>query len=281
MSNKPVSPQKTTLISQLLSRSWLGTMWRFRELTLAMTHREIADRYVGQVLGPLWAIGHPLLLILIYLTVFAFILNIKTGMGPQGDYVLYMLSGIVPWMTVQDALLRNVTVVVVHSGLVKQVAFPLEILPVKTLLAALLNQLVSTMLLVGYILWNYGSLSFIAFLWPLLFAIQFVGLLGIGYLLATAGVFLRDLKDVLLVYCTASLYCMPVFYNLDQIPGWARAVVLCNPFTHLLLCYQDIFFYQQMTHVSSWVGVSVASLGLFGVGLRTFQKTRSLFGNVL
>jgi len=178
-------------------------MWRFRELTLAMTHREISDRYVGQVLGPLWAIGHPLLLILIYLTVFAFILNVKTGMGAQGDYVLYMLSGIVPWMTVQDALLRNVTVVVVHSGLVKQVAFPLEILPVKTLLATLLNQLVSTTLLVGYILWNYGSLPSIALLWPLLFAIQFVGLLGIGYLLASAGVFLRDLKDVLLVYCTA------------------------------------------------------------------------------
>lgn len=248
---------------------------------MAMARREISDRYAGQMLGTLWAIGHPLLLISIYITVFAFVLNVKTGMDTRGDYLLYMLSGIIPWMALQDAMLRSATVIVAHTGLVKQVAFPLEVLPVKTIMGALFNQLVSTLLLMGYALWAYGAPPATWFLWPLLFGVQFVGLLGLGYFFAAVGVFFRDLKDVLTVFCTGSLYCLPIFYKLEQLPDWASTVVLCNPFTHLLFCYQDVFFYQGIAHPWSWFGVGVVSFFFFFVGKKIFKRTSSMFGNVL
>lgn len=282
MSTETMSPRPSdSVFVRFFYRSWLGTMWRYRELTLAMAYREITDRYAGQMLGALWAIGHPLLLISIYITVFAFVLNIKTGMDTRGDYLLYMLSGIIPWMALQDAMLRSAFVIVVHTGLVKQVAFPLEVLPVKTIMAALLGQVISTFLLAGYAVWAYGVPPATWCLWPLLFVVQFVGLLGLGYFFSAVGVFFRDLKDVLTVFCTGSLYCLPIFYKLEQLPDWARVVILCNPFTHLLFCYQDIFFYQEVRHVWSWVGVGSASFALFFVGKKLFSRTRSMFGNVL
>lgn len=272
---------RASFLSGLIKRSWLGRMWQYRELILAMARRETTDRYVGQMLGPLWTIGHPLLLITIYIIFFAFALNSRAGVGGRGDYLLYMLCGLIPWMAIQDAMMRGTAAVVSHANLVKQVAFPLEVLPVKTILAALLNQLISTVLFLVYVLWSQGSASAMWLLFPPLFCIQFVGLLGLGYFFASVGVFFRDLKDVLTVFCTGAIYCLPIFYQLDNVPRPIRIVVQCNPFTHLLFCYQDIFLYKSFEHPWSWIGVSAASIVLFYVGHRAFQRLRPIFGNQL
>ena len=184
-------------------------------------------------------------------------------------------------MTCQDAIMRGSTVITSHAPLVKQVAFPVEVLPVKTVLACLPNQLICTLLVAFYTVWVYDVSPVIWMLLPVLLAFQIAGLIGLAYLLSVLGAFMRDLKDVLAVFCTAGLYCMPIFYKVEQLPKWVQPFVQGNPFTHLLYCYQDIFIAQNVDHPWSWVGVVLGSIVLLHVGYRVFRQSRMLFGDVL
>jgi lipopolysaccharide transport system permease protein len=110
---------------------------------------------------------------------------------------------------------------------------------------------------------------------------QIVGLIGLAYLLALGGTFMRDLKDVLTIFCTAGLYCIPIFYKVEQLPIWAQPIIKSNPFTHLLYCYQDIFVVQALEHPWSWAGVMLSTVLLLNFGYRAFRHSKMLFGNVL
>jgi lipopolysaccharide transport system permease protein len=104
---------------------------KHRVLTLHLARREVTDRYTGQVLGLLWTILHPLTLILVYVFVFRYVFRVTIG-GSGAlpfDYTTYLLAGVIPWLGFQDALARSSTVMTANANLVKQVIFPVEILP--------------------------------------------------------------------------------------------------------------------------------------------------------
>ena len=124
------------------------------ELIWEMTRREISERYAGQILGTIWAVGHPLLLMSIYVFVFGVIYPSRIRMGAELPYsfALYILAGLIPWLAFSEAMAKGTTVITNYSNLVKQVVFPIEILPVKGVLVASLTQGVATLGLFMYML---------------------------------------------------------------------------------------------------------------------------------
>ena len=138
----------------------LGLLARHRQLTWAMTRREISDRYAGQVLGTLWAVGHPLVLMAVYIFIFGYVLRLKIGgtLELPLDYTAYLLAGLIPWMAFQESMAKGATAIVGNANLVKQVVFPVEVLPVKGVLASFSTQLVATAPLAAYVLATHGSL---------------------------------------------------------------------------------------------------------------------------
>src|SRR5271165_5565788 len=112
-------------LSRLISRNWA--------LTWTMAKREITDRHVGQMLGMVWAIGHPLILILVYIFIFGFVFKAKAGVGHElpFNYAIYLLSGLLPWMAINDCMNKSCGLLTGNANLVKQVVFPLEVLPIK------------------------------------------------------------------------------------------------------------------------------------------------------
>jgi len=265
----------------------VALLTRYRQLTWEMTKREVSERYAGQVLGTLWAVGHPVLLMALYVFIFAYVFPTRLGLGDDlpRSYVLYILAGLIPWITFADSLNKAAVAITGNASLVKQVAFPLEVLPVKVVLAAFVTQLVATPLLLLYaLIIDPAGLPWSALALPLLFFFQLLAMIGIAYLLASLTVFVRDLRELVQVFTTAGLFLAPILF----LPVWLESawkpllwVLYLNPFSHLVWCYQDILYFGRIAHPVSWAFFIPFSVFVFYGGYRVFRKLKPVFGDLL
>jgi len=266
--------------------AWRGLLALFtvhRQLTLEMARRELRDRYLGQVFGILWALLHPLLLMGVYVVVFAFIFKVRLG-GTADlplNYTVYLLSGLIPWLTFQESLAKSSTVIPSNANLVKQVIFPVEVLPVKGVLASLATQTAFLVLLTGYVLAAYGFVPVTYLLTPVLMLLQALFMIGAAYLVSAVSVYFRDIKDLVQVFAATGVYLIPAFYLPESVPRAFRPVLYLNPLSYLIWCYQDLLFYGRFEHWWAWVVLPPTAVGFFYVGYRVFKGLRTMFGNVL
>lgn len=266
-----------------MTRQLIALLTTHRQLTWAMARREATERYAAHVLGAAWSVAHPLIVMSVYLFIFGFVFRVRAGGTadmPFG-YIVYILSGLIPWMAVSDALNRAPTAVTANASLVKQVVFPLEVLPAKTVLATLLPQVVQMAGLAIYVLVVYGSLPATYALAPLLIAVQTAGVLGLSYGLSAVAVYFRDLKDMVQVFTVIGVYLMPLFYLPEMVPELVRPLLYLNPFSYQAWVYQDAFYYGRFDHPWAWGAfVAGSALSLY-VGSRVFASLKPHFGNVL
>lgn len=263
-------------------RAALDLVTVHRELTWEMAKREFADRHVGRMFGALWAVGHPLVVMAVYVFVFAFVLKskINEAVGLPSDYTLYILSGLIPWMAFQESMSKSCASIVDNRSLVKQVVFPIEVLPVKGVLAVFATQLIATVLLLGY-QQSQGRLPWTVALLPLAFVIQLSAMIGAAYFLAAVSVYFRDMKDLVQVFGLAGAYLMPIFYLPDWVPPVLQPLLYLNPFSYMGWCYQDIFYFGRLQHPWAWGASGVFAVAAFYAGHRIFQRLRPSFGSVL
>ena len=261
----------------------VGLMRRHRELTFSMTKRELTDRYAGQVLGTIWIFAHPLVLMGVYLFVFAVVFRMKIGgtYALPRDYTTYLLSGLTVWLTCQECLAKSTTSISSQANLVKQVVFPIEILPVRTVFSTVITQVVSMTILMIYMLIRYQSLPWTVVLLPVLLFLQVIQLIGLGMMLGSVGVYLRDLKDLVTVFALVNMYLMPVFYLPEYVPRLFKVILYINPFSYMIWCYQDAWYFGRFEHWYAWIVFPLFSIFTFMAGYRVFRRLRVFFGNVL
>ena len=261
----------------------VALLTRHRLLTFEMARREITDRYAGQFFGLFWTFVHPLILILVYVFLFNFVFAAKIGssMAMPLDMTTYILAGIIPWLTFSDAMGKASTVIVSNANLVKQVIFPIEVLPVKGVLATLFTELILLGLLTIYTLIKFHSLWITYLLLPVILFFQSIAMVGISYLLCSLGTYIRDTKDVVQVFLTLGMWFVPILYLPEAIPQAVRPFLYVNPFTYMIFCYQDILYFGRLEHPIAWVVFPLLSLVVFLFGYRLFRKLKTMFGNVL
>lgn len=258
-----------------------------RELLWEMCKLELRERYAGQVLGLFWTVALPLLTMAVYLFIFAFVFKAKMSVVQSGSagwgesYALYLLSGLIPWMALQDIMVRSATAISSNASMVKQVVFPLEILPLKMLYPAAINLGITLAIFILYGLLAYGLPSPLLLALPLVVAVQLVAGAGMALLFSSAGAYLRDMKDLVGVLCFILVYCMPIFFTPGMLPPWAYNIILLNPLSHMVLVYHDILYHGQITSPLSWVVFPLFAVGMWAVGCRTFQTVKHFLGNVL
>lgn len=264
-------------------RELITLLTRHRQLTIEMARREILDRYAGQFFGLFWAFGHPIILMVVYVFIFSVIFKIKINgtIELPRDYTAYILSGLIPWIAFQDSMSRASMAVISSANLVKQVVFPVEVLPVKGVFATFFTEVVFLCGLIVYIGFRFQSLPWIYLLLPVLIIIQLLAMIGISFILSSVGVFFRDIKDFIQVFTTIGVYLMPTFYLPESVPDLFRRFLFLNPFSYYIWCYQDVFFYGRMEHPWAWAAAALMSVIVFVFGYRFFHKFEPLFGNVL
>lgn len=262
------------------------TLWRHRMLLKETSRQDIEDRYAGQVLGVLWFAIHPVLTMLVFIFVFAFALHTRMPEPVEqtqswGGYVLYLLSGLVPWISLQEIMNRSVGAVTASSNLVKQVIFPVEVLPAKMLLSAMVTQVISLFVCFSYGMLRFGMPTPLIFFVPLLMCLQGILSLGLAFLFSSLAPFFRDLKDVVQMLCFLLMYSLPIFYTLQMVPAWTSHILLLNPFAHVIICWHDAIYWGAITTPVSWLIFPLFSILVFAVGARTFLALKPMFGNVL
>ena len=259
----------------------LRQLYARRELVKEMVRRELRDRHAGQTLGVLWAYGHPLLIMLIYTFLFAYVFPTRFAKdGVALDFSVNVFAGIVPWLAFQDLLSRSPSILLGHANLLKQIVLPTEVLPVKTALASILPYSLGLLFAVGYAGWH-GTLSLLTLTLPFLVICQAAAMIGVAFLLAAVGVFFRDLRELITVFCSVNLFAQPILYNPFATPDWLRWVFAVNPFSYLTWCWQDALFRGEIAHPAAWVVFPACSVLILLAGWNVFGRTRHMFGEAL
>jgi lipopolysaccharide transport system permease protein len=264
-------------------REVITLLVRHRELAWELAKRELTDRHAGSILGAFWAVGHVLFLIAVYLFVFAVVFQARLdGVGgAPTDYTAYLLAGLIPWMAFHEAMTKSCSSIIGNPSLVKQAVFPVEILPVKAVLAACLTQLIATGLLLVYLMVGHGRLAWTYGLLPLMFLLQATAMVGIGLILAAVSVYVRDTKELVQVLGLAAVYVMPVFYLPEWVPSLFLPVLYLNPFSYMTWCYQDVLYFGRIAHPWAWLTFLTFSLTALYTGAWLFRRLKGSFGGVL
>lgn len=264
-------------------REIVNLLTKHKYLTWEMAKREITERYKGQILGSFWAVLHPLVLIIVYVFIFVFVFKIKMGGTREMplDYTTYLLAGLIPWLSFQEAMMKASTVIIVNANIVKQVVFPVEILPVKGVISSLITQVIFFLMLIVYVGISYHSLHWTYVFLPLLIFVQALGMIGVSYILAAVGAYFRDVKDFVQVFSFIGVYLLPIFYLPEQLPELFKPLIYLNPFSYLIWCYQDVLYLGRFENPWSWLIFIVLSHAVFIIGYRLFRKLKVMFGNVI
>jgi lipopolysaccharide transport system permease protein len=256
--------------------------WR---LLLALAKRDLSDEYVGHNLSLSWAVIQPLFLMLVYLFVFTkiFPIRISAPSGTSTDAVVFLLSGIIPWLALSQVMGRSHSSLINNTSIVKQMAFPLELLPLKTLAGPLVFGATSLVFLLGYSLWITRGSILVTYIVgvPVLTILSLLLLIGLALLLSSLQVFVRDLKEFINMFVTAGLFIHPILYLPDALPAALRPLILISPFSYFIFCWQDIIFYGDIVRGWAWIIASAFAAALFFVGTRVFLASKSHFGDFL
>jgi lipopolysaccharide transport system permease protein len=252
-------------------------------LIYELTRREIFDRFTGQVLGVFWTIGHPLILMLIYIFIFGFVFSVRTGgtLDLPLNYTSYLLSGIIPWLVFSEVMGKSSTVIVSNASVVKQVIFPIEVLPIKNVLASLVTEYVFLILLAFYTIIANHTIPWTYVFIPGLVLLQTLAMIGISYLFSSVGVYFRDLKEIVQDFLSLALFVLPILYLPESIPAVIRPILYINPLSYMIWCYQDVLYFGSFKHPWAWIIFGLGSLIVFVFGYRVFRKLKVMFGNVL
>jgi lipopolysaccharide transport system permease protein len=271
--------------AQTARRAVWSPLWelpgRF-DLILSLARRELMARYKGSALGILWALLTPVVMIAIFTFIFAGIFGARFGASASPwDYAIHLFCGLLPWTMFQEAVVQSSTTIVAHANLVKRVVFPLETLPIAQTLSALGNQLFGTVALLIAILIIRQQLS-LSILWlPVLLIPQLLFTLGVAWLIASLGVFLRDITQGISLVMMAWMFLTPIIYPESIVPARYRAFIDLNPFTPLIRNYRRILIDGAAPDWSGLAYFTIFALVSFVFGYWWFARTRKNFADVI
>ncbi len=262
-------------------------LWIHRALISAMIRREVVGRYRGSVIGLLWSLLTPLLMLGVYTFVFSVVLKARWTGGPaevgdnRAEFAILMFVGLVVHGLFAEVVNRAPGLILGNVNFVKRVVFPLDVLPVVVAGAALFHTAVSLVVLLAALFVTTGSVPWTALLFPLVLAPLLLLTLGVAWFLASLGVFMRDVGQVVGLLTTVLLFLSPVFFPITAVPEFFRPWMQLNPLTFAIEQSRAVLIYGQPP---AWSGLLLytAAVGVFAwAGYAWFQKTRKGFADVL
>lgn len=259
-------------------------LWRHKHLLLQLTRREIAQRHRGSVLGALWALLNPLLMLAVYTFVFSVVFQARWGTRQHEaaiPFAIVLFVGLSLHGLLADIVGRAPGLITGQANLVKRVVFPLELLPVVTAAAALFQFGISMSVLLAVQAFLSGPLPLTSLLAPLVVLPLLIVALGLAWFVASIGVFLRDIAPIVTMLLTMLLFLSPVFYPLENLPVAIQPWLLANPLTFVIEQARQVLIWGRQP---DWLGLAAYSLAACAIawaGFAWFQATRKGFADVL
>lgn len=267
------------------TRTGLARFWAQRSLLRKLAYREVVGRYRGSMLGLLWSFVTPLVLLAVYTLVFSGVFNAQwtdARSSGKAGFALILFAGLIVFTFVADCLNRAPTLILTHANYVKKVVFPLEILPLAVTIGALFHAFISilALILTGMLIGEVTTPSGLFWV-PLILLPIIVYVLGISWVLASLGVFVRDVGQAIGLVTTVLMFASPVFYPLSALPDGVRFWLSLNPLAYTIEELRNILLFGSSPHLLTWSVHLLLSLLVARAGLLWFQRTRGGFADVM
>jgi lipopolysaccharide transport system permease protein len=245
-----------------------------------LLRRDLAARYAGSFAGPLWAVLNPAIVCALNAFVFAYVLKVAPPRGFLGNYVEYLIAGLLPWLGFQEAILRATTSVSDQAHLVKKMKFPVGLLTASAAGAALLIQGVVVLILAAW--FAAGGPGRVRPL-VLVFALAFEVLLLAGpmLILASLNVFFRDLAQIVMPLLMIAFYLTPILYPESMVPAWATPLLTVNPLRDAIALFRAGLV---GTAMPPWhrLATEIAAFIVLGfAGRQLFRRLKPAFADLL
>lgn len=256
---------------------------RDRTLLLQLVRREVEARYRGSFFGILWSLATPVLMLAVFTFVFSTVFTVRWGVEApdRAHFALMLFPGMVLNAFFAEVLTRAPTMIVANPNYVKKIVFPLDLLPAVAVGSALVQALLGLLVLAVFQLVLRGSIPATGAWVPAVLAPFVVVLLGLGWLLASLGVYVRDLGHVTGVAATVLMFMSPVFYPVEALPPEWRSVVHLSPLTLPIEQTRAVLLLGREPDFAALGTYTLAAIVFAATSFYWFQRTRKGFADVL
>jgi len=253
-----------------------------RNLLFQLVRRDFTQRYVGSSAGWLWGVVHPLVLLGSWTFVFQYCLKVKLGPDEiTQNYPLFLFAGFLPWLLFQETLQRSATSLIEHQNLITKTVFPAEVIPVSIFLSSLMSHLIALGLALAAIgVWE-RHFSPMAFFLPVYMLLLGLFAVGLGWILASLHVYLRDTAQVLTVILTFWFWLTPIFITEQQFPPRLRFLLAGNPLAYLVRAYRELLLSGRWPRLDELGIVAAFAVAMFLAGGLFFRHMKRGFADVL
>lgn len=239
--------------------------------------RDFHARFTGSVLGVFWAVLQPLSLVILYWFVFTYMFTPRGAPAGGDNYIYFLIAGLLPWLGINEGLVRSTTTIVENGPMVRRLAFRSELLVVVPNASAMIFEVIALGLFSAFLVLR-GATPRMAWILPLALALQFVLQVGVSWFLAATYVFFRDLVPMLGFVLSVVFYLSPILY---EVVGPFRRIFAWNPMTPLLGLFRSALLSSAIPGAGSLVFLVAVAAAVFAGGLMFFRRAQPTLADLI
>lgn len=249
-----------------------------------LAKRQVIGRYKGSFLGILWSFFYPLLMLATYTFVFSVVFKARWGVSANEsklEFALTLFCGLIVFQLFSENVSRAPGLILENPNFVKKVIFPLEILPLSSLVASLVHTLISVVILLLGVMLFLNHVPWSAIYLPLVMLPLLLLSLGLTWFLSSLGVFVRDLQQMIGVVVQLLMFLSPIFYPVSALPETVQSLMLANPLSGIIENFRRVLIWNQPPQWHWLLWETLLGLGVAVFGYWWFEKTRKGFADVI
>jgi lipopolysaccharide transport system permease protein len=250
----------------------LSEILGYKDLLYNLTLKELKLKYKSSILGIIWSLLNPLMMIVIYTIAFKMILRI-----PIENYSVVVFTGLLPWLFFQNSVNQSSSSLVSNSSLISKVYFPRSILPFSIIFSNFINFLLTLLVLFGVVIYFNIELTIYLLILPFLLVLLLLFVAGVSLLITALNSKYRDTAYLMEVVFTGWFYLTPIIYPLSIVPDNLRPLILSNPFTSMIECFRAIIIDGELPNMLYLSIFVVFSTFCFILGMLVFRRREKYF----
>jgi len=269
-----------TVPRRLPGTLFLHNLVERRSLLFQLVRRDFEQRFVGSAMGWIWGLIHPLVLLVSWIFVFQICMRVPPPPG-SGNYALFVFAGMLPWFLFSETVQRSASSLLEQASLITKTIFPAEVVPVSVFLSTLMSHLLALTLMIVAAAVIENQISIFLLLLPFYFFAIGLFAVGLGWVVASLHVFLRDTAQLVSVMLTLWFWITPIFVLESQFPHWARFLVIINPLSYAVRAYRSILIGYGAPDLKDLAAATLYGAAMFVAGGLFFRQMKRGFADVL
>lgn len=209
----------------------------YREMIANLVKKDLRGRYKGSVFGFLWTFINPLFQLLIYTFAFTYILDSNID-----QYYLWLFVALIPWIFFSSSILGGSTSIRASKDLVTKIYFPREVLPIAYVTSCFINMLLTFIIIFITVLVSGRGIHLSVVVLPIIWIIEYILALGMAMLFSAITVYFRDMEHIMGIILQGWIYLTPVIFPIPEEKPAAKAIMMFNPMSPIILAYRDILY---------------------------------------